>query len=334
MERSLESSEENYTIGAVHHDFEFSGKAGEFFRIWIVNLLLTIVTLGIYSAWAKVRTKRYFYGSTRVAGSTFSYLANPVTILKGRLIALAFMVVLSLSAQFSSILYLVLMLVLLVATPWVIARGLAFNARMSAWRNVRFRFDGGYGVILINFLLLPIVVAVTLGLAFPWMVKKQKECLVMNYSFGGKRFEPAFTTGDFYKIYLAAFCILCLTGLLALIPIVGIVLAPFGYLVALSYVMARQTNVVYGKSRLEDYGFESRIGVVKLALLYLTNLLAIVFTLGLAIPWAMIRLARYRLSCITLVADESLDSFTDKAQEEQSALGEELGEVFDIAVGI
>ncbi|MED5348372.1 MAG: DUF898 family protein, partial [Pseudomonadota bacterium] len=42
--------------------FQFHGEGGEFFRIWIVNLVLSIVTLGIYSAWAKVRTKRYFYG--------------------------------------------------------------------------------------------------------------------------------------------------------------------------------------------------------------------------------------------------------------------------------
>ena len=33
-------------------DFRFTGKTGEYFRIWIVNLALTILTLGIYSAWA------------------------------------------------------------------------------------------------------------------------------------------------------------------------------------------------------------------------------------------------------------------------------------------
>ena len=44
---------------------EFSGDGGEYFRIWIVNLALSVVTLGIYSAWAKVRRLRYFYGSTR-----------------------------------------------------------------------------------------------------------------------------------------------------------------------------------------------------------------------------------------------------------------------------
>ena len=38
---------------------EFSGSAREYFGIWIVNLILTIITLGIYSAWAKVRRQIY-----------------------------------------------------------------------------------------------------------------------------------------------------------------------------------------------------------------------------------------------------------------------------------
>ncbi len=46
----------------------FTGTGGEYFGIWIVNLLLTIVTLGIYSAWAKVRRLQYFYRHTEVAG--------------------------------------------------------------------------------------------------------------------------------------------------------------------------------------------------------------------------------------------------------------------------
>ena len=61
----------------------------EYFRIWIVNLLLSLVTLGIYSAWAKVRRLRYFYGHTSVDGGTFGYHASPIAILKGRLIAYA-----------------------------------------------------------------------------------------------------------------------------------------------------------------------------------------------------------------------------------------------------
>src|SRR5438105_15668074 len=66
----------------------FTGRAGEYFRIWIVNICLSIVTLGIYSAWAKVRRKRYFYGNTLLGDSAFEYLADPKAILKGRVLVL------------------------------------------------------------------------------------------------------------------------------------------------------------------------------------------------------------------------------------------------------
>jgi hypothetical protein len=65
--------------------FNFTGRTGEYFRIWIVNVMLTIASLGIYSAWAKVRNKRCFYGNTSVDGTAFDYHADPVAILKGRL---------------------------------------------------------------------------------------------------------------------------------------------------------------------------------------------------------------------------------------------------------
>src|SRR2546427_10354539 len=68
---------------------EFTGTAAEYFRIWIVNLFFTLATLGIYSAWAKVRKRRYFYGSTRLDGDSFDYFASPKAILNGRIIAVA-----------------------------------------------------------------------------------------------------------------------------------------------------------------------------------------------------------------------------------------------------
>src|SRR5215831_507648 len=71
----------------VEHRFEFRGEEREYFRIWIVNLALTIATLGIWSAWAKVRKQRYFYSSTLLDGSAFGYHGEPLRILKGRLIA-------------------------------------------------------------------------------------------------------------------------------------------------------------------------------------------------------------------------------------------------------
>ena len=122
MSESTEVPQESVTEVTTQERFQFHGEGGEFFRIWIVNLVLSIVTLGIYSAWAKGRTKRYFYGNTELAGDRFDYLASPIAILKGRIIAVALLVIYTLLSIFLvPASYLVLALLLLVM-PFVVMR--------------------------------------------------------------------------------------------------------------------------------------------------------------------------------------------------------------------
>ena len=65
-------------VAESRYPVEFTASAAEYFRIWIVNLALTIATLGIYSAWAKVRKKRYFYAHTKIDGDGFEYRGRPL----------------------------------------------------------------------------------------------------------------------------------------------------------------------------------------------------------------------------------------------------------------
>lgn len=118
----------------------FKGQGREFFGIWIVNILLSIVTLGIYSAWAKVRTKRYFYGNTFVAGDSFEYHATPMQILRGRLIAVGLMIILLIGNMLFPVLSGLLMLLFYIALPWLLWSSVRFNAAMTSYRNVRFAF--------------------------------------------------------------------------------------------------------------------------------------------------------------------------------------------------
>lgn len=66
--------------------FVFTATGPAYFRIWIVNLMLSVATLGIYSPWAKVRRLRYFYGHTLFDDSPFEFHGRPIALLKGRLI--------------------------------------------------------------------------------------------------------------------------------------------------------------------------------------------------------------------------------------------------------
>jgi len=139
------------------HPFVFSGTTREYFPIWIVNLLLTVCTLGIYSAWAKVRTLRWFYGHTQLNGHSFDYHATGWRILKGRLLALLLIGFMAILFVVHPLMQLVNVLLLALLIPWAINASLRFQLRMSSWRNVRFDFSGSYGRALWLYVGLPLV---------------------------------------------------------------------------------------------------------------------------------------------------------------------------------
>lgn len=313
---------------------EFHGQGGEYFKIWIVNILLTILTLGIYSAWAKVRNHRYFYSNTRIGSGSFEYTANPVAILKGRVIAVIFLVVFNYSATALPPLYGILLLVLLVTMPWLINRSMAFRNRNTVYRNVRFGFDGDYMGALKAFILWPIAGVLSVGLLMPYAIFRQKQYIVENSRYGTSHFAPEFNGREVYGIAIRAFLLMLLAVGLALVPFIGPLLALAVYLMVFAYFTANMGNLVYNRSTLQSHGFESSLQTKSLALIYLTNWLMLAFTLGLAMPWARVRLARYRAEHLLVLVNGSLDHFVATEESNVSALGEELGEAFDIDIGL
>ena len=125
----------------------FHGTAGSYFKLFISNLLLTIVTLGVYSAWARVRTRRYFMGHTYLGEHNIDFDASPLSILVARLIIVAVLLGLSLLAVISDLTwhdFPLTYLALVVLLPVALVRGRAFVARHTIHRTVRFQFRREY----------------------------------------------------------------------------------------------------------------------------------------------------------------------------------------------
>src|SRR5688572_9363395 len=167
---------------------EFTGSAAEYFRIWIVNLFFTLITFGVYSAWAKVRKKRYFYGNTRFDGDTFDYFASPKAILKGRIVAVVVVVVYALAGELYPPSRYAFWALAAVVLPWLIVRALGFNAANSAYRGLRFVFSGRPREALNVFLGMLVLVVLTAGLAYPWFMARFKTFIVTHHAFGTTRF--------------------------------------------------------------------------------------------------------------------------------------------------
>jgi len=340
---------------ASEHSFEFHGDEREYFRIWIVNLALSIVTLGIYSAWAKVRTQRYFYANTRLAGVPFEYLARPLPILKGRMIAFTLFASYVLASHFSWRLQLLLAGVIVLLSPWLIVRGLMFRARYSSWRGLTFRFVANYAAAFRCYLLIYLLLPLTLGLIFPYIKWRQKQFTVTHHRFGGRAFAFSATSGDFYVPYAIALALLIVWWVVIVSGVAGIAFNStgaragmpslwwiygisafvyFGYFLIWVYLAARIANLTYNGADLDGYRLRSSLQARELLGLYLTNTLAVLVSLGLLIPWAMIRMARYRAARMVLLAPRNLDDFHAESQRDESALGAEIDHFFDMDIGL
>lgn len=189
---------------SVEHRFVFSGSGGEYFRIWIVNLLLTIVTVGIYGAWAKVRRLRYFYGHTSLAGSSFEYHAQPKQILVGRLIALALILPYYVLQYWRPLWSLLFLGLFLVALPFIVVRSQRFHLRMSSWRNVRFNYVGTYLNATAAYLGWGLLALLSFGLLIPVADQRRQRLKIAYSRFGGVPFEYRARLGRFYEAYLLA----------------------------------------------------------------------------------------------------------------------------------
>src|SRR6218665_3692617 len=83
------------------YPLEFTASGSEYFRIWIVNLLLIAITFGIYLPWAKVRKLRYFYSNTLIDGHALDFHGEARKMLRGTLVVGAFLIVYSIAAEAS-----------------------------------------------------------------------------------------------------------------------------------------------------------------------------------------------------------------------------------------
>ena len=197
------------------HPFAFTGSGREYFGIWIVNIVLSILTIGIYSAWAKVRRLQYFHRHTQVAGSSFDYHARPIDILKGRLIAVGAYAVFVALSKFSPGLSIAVALLLLLVIPFFAYKSLRFRLHNSSWRQVRFKFNGKVPGAYGAFLGWLIAAMITLYLLAPIAHHQVNAYTLNNSALGMTAARFRASVGAFYKVYLKTFCLFMLYLLVA-----------------------------------------------------------------------------------------------------------------------
>ena len=303
------------------------GEVYDLFGIHMVNMLLTIVTIGIYRFWAKTRIRRFLWSQTSFLDDRFEYTGTGKELLLGFAIVMAFLAVaLGLyTFIFSAIwpewftdevmLFYYQIPIFFASIPLIgMARFRARRYRLSRtlWRGIRGAQTGSsvqYGLRELGFWLLTIL---TLGFYLPYMSTRLAAYKLNNTWFGDRR--VAFdATGD---RLLAVFALCWLLTL----PTLGL---------SLLWYRAAALRYFASRTRYGDLGFEIDVDGWALALLVIPNWLLTTFTFGLAYPYVLIRVASFICDRLVLVGDQDF-ALIAQSLKPRPTTGEGLAEAFDV----
>jgi uncharacterized membrane protein YjgN (DUF898 family) len=264
----LHEGRESAGLGSRTLDVRFTGSGSEYFRIWIVNLLLTLVTLTLYWPFARARRMAYFQNNTLVGGDPLGFHADPWKMFRGYLVMLALGLGYWGVSNFVPELSWVPFIVLMVLWPALWRASLQFRLRNTSWRGVRMAFEGDLksaylamlplflpGLVLV--LLLPPMgpeaeidpetaqfVGVTIGsvmlislLLLPWLWTRLKRYQHGGYAFAQERTTLYLGASSFYLLFLKVIGLTLLVLLLSMVGLMAVLALTMGAGAAMSVVV-------------------------------------------------------------------------------------------------
>lgn len=338
----------------------FHGSGGTLFGIYIVNLLFTIVTLGIYYFWGKTRIRNYVHNQMEFDGDRYAYHGTGRELFVGFLkVAVIFAALFGgrVLAEtvwgfvgqivFSIILY----VFFLIVTPIVIVRSRGYRLSRTSWRGIRFSFRGAARHFVRVFVPGTLLTLVTLGLYYPFFQNNIRRFLVNHSYYGATAFRYDGKGRDLFGPFLLVLVLTVLTvGVVSVA--VGLMLprlflsgdvgglwfilllaAVFSVLLVVYWFWfsAYLQRYFFGHTSFATARFRSTVTGGRLLRLHLGNLLRLIFTLGLATPWVMVRNIRFAFGQVALEGPLDLAAIRQEAQA-VSAAGEALGDFLGVDV--
>jgi uncharacterized membrane protein YjgN (DUF898 family) len=308
----------------------YHGTGAAFFGLVLVNVLLTVVTLGIYSFWAKNKVREFHYSHTELDGDRFAYHGTGGELFRGYLKAVGVIFFIAIvvgllnaiiagpsaspgmAAGIGFLFYVAIGLLMIVAVNG--ARRYRFSR--SSWRGIRFSFHGDVGDwvgLVTRGMLLSIV---TLGFYLPHFQSQRRAFLVNNARFGS---EPFMYDGDGRELVGAYVKAVLLT-----IPTLGIYWL---------WYSAFKQRYFWEHTAMRGARFRSTVTGSGLLKLTLTNLLFAIVTLGIGVPWVITRTHSFWCDNLSLQGTVEWASIEQRA-DAAGVAAEGLADAFDVDVGL
>jgi uncharacterized membrane protein YjgN (DUF898 family) len=337
----------------------FHGSGSEYFRIWVVNTLLSLLTLGVYSAWAKLRAARYFARNTEFLGDRFDFVADPWAILRGRCIAVGLLALYTFGFDFSLTLGLAAVALLFALGPALLLGASRFRYANTRWRGVSFGFDaslrqayGMAGPVMAVWLSSTLAAALTESASWllvcsgltsalwPWMHHRLKAFQHRHIRFGTQcsSFESAL--GSLYGTYLLTGFMIMFVGMVAGVAaaalawgaqagesstergwVVAAVVGLGFFMTAWPVLAVRTQRAVWARTSFGPLMFRTDVTVGAAWKLALRSVVLVLLTAGLYWPFAKVAWARLRIEAMTVASEVPFEECIGQAAGTASPAG-------------
>lgn len=307
------------------HKFSFNGEGGKLFGIVIINLLLTVITVGLYYPWAKAALLQYIYKETELAGTPFTFHGTGKEMFKGFIKAVGIILIIyGILFLFTylempiigAIIFYVCFIGLL---PLIIHGAMRYRMSRTSWRGIHFGYRGDLKVFSKKFFKDIFFSIITFGIYSFWMIINIRKYTIGHVRYGDVKFSYKGDGGTFMGLYIGGYLLTIITF--------GI----YGFWWMKDLFNYYYTNIELHQDN-KRIPLKSTITGGGLFSLMIINLLIVIFTFGIGAPWAQVRTLKYL--CEHLFVDKEFNPNTVIQTEEEykDATGEDLGDMFDIGI--
>lgn len=306
----------------------FLGTGGNLFSIYIVNAILTAITLGFYYPWAKAATLTYIYAETELEGSRFRFHGTGKEMFKGYLKAVGIFAVIyalfiwaSLSKDLTIIVsvFSLVYVALFILIPIAIHGSMKYRLSRSSYRSIHFGYRGKMVDLLKKFLKGIFLTIVTLGIYSPWFTISIRKYIIENIRFGNIKFRYLGKGTDYFMVIITGYFLTLIT-----LGIYGFWFAKdlFNYYVN-NIELEQDENTIILSSTASGSGYFRLI---------IGNIFIVIFSLGLATPWATVRTLRFVFSNVQIIGNLNLDNIKQTEKSYTDATGEDVLDMMDIGL--
>jgi uncharacterized membrane protein YjgN (DUF898 family) len=309
---------------AISERLTYNGSGNELAILMFKNLALTILTLGIYSAWGRTNTRRYLWGQISFMGDRGAYTGTGKELFKGWMIVIG-----SYIAIYAGIFILKFIHPLLVIVSFplfiylfalAIYGGSRYRLSRTSWRGIRFGMEKDKAstkeFVILAFKNVALIM-VTLGFYAPYFQNNIRRFLINKARFGTAKFNFEGNNKDFFILFFTNVLLTMIT------------LGFYGSWMAINLLKYKLEN-----SKLEgSLKFKTHLSGKDLFIFSFIAYLATICTLGLALPWVINRSMKLFVNSIEVHGEIDF-AHIQNIEASGNALGDVAVVEYDLDLGL